>query len=160
MKARIPPEQRKRVLRIAGILGASGSVVLMVLAFALVLRNEQAFDETRCPFRRIGERRIDGTLRVIEESRACIDDLEERRWLVARDPSSPIELGRRRLATSFWGRGRYEWRVELEPKGKVRVEVRNAGVAPVDYREVIATGEEAPQPGGRARIAKERSDRP
>jgi hypothetical protein len=140
-------------LKIALVVFTAPSVALVLLTVGLVIANERAHDEIRCPFATVETRRIDESVSVREDRRACTDGLEERRWVVLRG-SAALEIGRRRLASSFYAPSRYAWTARVDADG-VAVDVRNQGAPPVTYREGTALSgpgrpwSSAPGPAGR-----------
>jgi hypothetical protein len=128
--------RRKRGLRIALVVFTVPSVALVLLTVGLVISNERAHDEARCPFVPVETRAVGEGAAVREDRRACVDGLEERRWLVLRG-RDVLEVGRRRLASSFYAPEKYAWEPRLEADG-VAVAVRNEGAPPVTYRESVA----------------------
>jgi hypothetical protein len=136
--------KRRKALKILGILFTVPSVFLVLFVFGVIIRNERAHDEARCPFVRVEARDVEGG-RVADERRRCVEGIEEHRWLLERGAGAPLELGRRRLASDFYAAGRYTWRPFVE-QGHARVHVENTGAPPVTYREEIAAGGPVPAP--------------
>lgn len=141
---RTPPflEKRRKTIKVLGILFSVTSVSLVIFSFGMIIRNERAHDEKRCPFVAVETRDVDGA-RVLDERRRCVEGIEEHRWLLVRSDRAPLELGRRRLSSKFYARGVYTWRAFVE-SGYVRVHVENVGAPPVTYRQEIAAGVAAP----------------
>ncbi len=138
------PERRRKLLKLLGIAFTVPSVFLVLFVFGIIVRNERAHDEARCPFVRVEARAIEGG-RVADERRRCVEGIEEHRWVLERGAGAPLELGRRRLARGFYEGSRYTWRVFAE-QGKARVHVENTGAPPVTYREEVAAGGAVPAP--------------
>jgi len=101
-------EKRKRALRLIGIVMSSLMVVTVLTIFALIVRTERAHDESRCAFRKRSTRNLGAAL-VVEETRSCLPELEERRYVVARAPAPPFELARKRLPQAQFADARYRW---------------------------------------------------
>lgn len=143
---RTPPmlERRKKMLKILGILFTVPSVFLVLFVFAMIIRNERAHDETKCPFVAVETRETQGG-RVTDERRQCVEGIEEHRWMLVRPSTAPLELGRRRLSSNFYVSGVYTWRAFVESE-QLRVHVENVGAPPVTYREEIAAGGAVPAP--------------
>ena len=137
-------ERRKKALKILGILFTAPSVFLVLFVFGMIIRNERAHDETKCPFHAVETRETAGG-RVIDERRQCIEGIEEHRWMLVRPSIAPLEVGRRRLSSNFYVAGVYSWRVFVESE-KIRVHVENVGAPPVTYREEVAAGGAVPAP--------------
>jgi hypothetical protein len=136
-------EQRKKALKALAILFTVPSVFLVVFVFGMIVRNELAHDEKKCPFVLVETRELPGA-RVTDERRQCVEGIVEHRWVLARPGTAKLEVGRRRLASSFYAEGVYTWRAFVESE-KVRVHVENTGAPPVTYREEIAAGGAAPR---------------
>lgn len=155
-------ERRQKVLKILGLLFTVPSVFLVLFVFGMIIRNERAHDETKCPFV-VVETRVVGAavgeagaaeadageaaqgVRVRDERRQCVEGIQEHRWLLLRAHTAPLELGRRRLSSNFYVAGVYSWRAFIESE-QVRVHVENTGAPPVTYREEIAAGGAVPAP--------------
>jgi len=101
-------EKRKRLVRRLGIFVSALSVLLVVSVFVLILRTENAHDEATCAFATLGERTL-GDVTVSEESRNCLPEVEERRYIVHRASGHEFELARKRLPREHFGRNRYAW---------------------------------------------------
>lgn len=130
-------ERRRLLLRRIG-LGLSGLMVLTVLViFGLILRSESAHDEQACPFAQKSEQRM-GEVRVLEEARSCLPEVEERRWLASRPGEAPYELARKRLDKARFASERFGWSLReddaqglvlrIEIDGAVASEIRDADV--------------------------------
>ncbi len=136
---------RTLIRRIAIGLSVSSSL-LVAASVVMVVRQERAHDEARCPFVLVAERR-DGVVVVRDEARSCTDGVSEHRWVLVATPSGepvPFEVGRRRLASRMFEPAAYTCRVFAED-GKARVRVENRGAPPVTYREEVArTGDLRP----------------
>lgn len=136
---RIPPflAKRKVLIRRVGIFVSLTSVAMVLFALGMIIRNERAHDETRCPYRPVETRTLGDGVEVHDEARSCIEGLTEHRWLVLRQGAEALEIGRRRLGTDAYSPARYRWTPSLEGT-HVRVHVENRGIAPVTYREEVA----------------------
>ena len=137
-------ERRKKALKILGILFTVPSVFLVLFVFGMIIHSERAHDERTCPFVAVETRETDRG-RVTDERRECVEGVEEHRWLLRRPGIAPLELGRRRLASSFYAASVYSWRAFVEGE-QVRVHVENTGAPPVTYREEVAAGGALPGP--------------
>ncbi|MFM2420771.1 MAG: hypothetical protein RL385_5494 [Pseudomonadota bacterium] len=107
---------QKRLLRRLGMGVSLLSVALVVVVFALIVRTERAHDETACPFA-AGEKRALEDVVVREETRSCLSDVEERRYIVIRGDKLHYELGRKRLPKSVFAA--YRWSLRKDAKGLV-----------------------------------------
>lgn len=136
---RIPPflAKRKKLIRGIGIFISVTSVGMVLFALFMILRNERAHDETRCPYRFVETRTLADGVSVSDEARSCVDGLSEHRWMIQRVGSAPLEIGRRRLSTDAYTAPRYTWTPTLEGT-HVRVHVENRGMRPITYREEVA----------------------
>lgn len=112
---------------------ATAPIGLAIFSFVFMARSELAFDETRCPFRNGEVRLVREGVSVREDSRTCEEGVEERRWVLMRDGEEPREIGRRRLASTYFENG-YGWSAS-EEQGRVRLEIRNPGHDPRVFRE-------------------------
>lgn len=127
-------ERRRAALRRVGI----GLSVLMVstvlLILGLIIRNERAHDEAECPFAPLGEQTFEGG-RVLEEQRSCIDELSERRYLLARDGQKTFELARKRLAKDRFKPGRYDVKLDLDAQKRLVLKIYIDGKLSREFRE-------------------------
>ena len=109
-------ERRQLLLRRVGIAASALMVVLVISILAFVVRSESAHDESQCRFSKLGERAFAGAI-VSEETRRCVPEAEEHRWLVQRNGRAPIEFGRKRLPRERFTPERTKWTL-TEDKGK------------------------------------------
>jgi hypothetical protein len=120
-------ERRRLLLRRIGI-GLSALMVLTVLVvLGLIVRSESAHDEQACPFTPKSEQHM-GEVKVLEEARSCLPEVEERRWLASRPGEAPYELARKRLDKARFSPERFAWSLhEDDAKGLVlRFEIDGA----------------------------------
>jgi hypothetical protein len=110
--------------------GLFGPVFVLVFIFI----NELAHDEARCPYSQGETRPLSADISVREDSRNCLWDVEDHRFSVIRGGDEHV-LGRRRFRAEAFAAGHYEWSAELDPKGQVRVLVKNAGHDDAGFRE-------------------------
>ncbi len=110
------------------------AVAMPIGIFVFVLTTESAHDELRCPFVERGHKQLGAGVRVIEEGRNCVSDIEERRYTLVRAGASRV-LGNRRLDRAAFAPGSYQWSAEVSPAGEVRVTVENRGHGHVLFRE-------------------------
>lgn len=117
-------EKRKRALRILGIAMSSLMVVTVLAIFLLIVRTERAHDEARCGFVKRSQRNL-GNVLVLEDTRSCLPELEERRYVVAREAEPRFELARKRLPKQHFTSDRYHWtlREDTDHKLVLRIEV-------------------------------------
>lgn len=107
--------------------------VMALFIFAFIVRYGWAHDEDRCPFHPVETRTIDASVSVREDARRCIDEVEEHRWLVLRDGSDPLDLGRYPLEAELVEVG-FPWEARVED-GRVVVDVTNEGRGTFTLRE-------------------------
>ncbi len=127
-------EQRKKVLKYIGMALSALSVLTVVTVFALILRNESAFDEQSCPFEPAGERPFDGG-KVIEEKRTCVNGIAEHRFIIARPNQKPFELARKRLAAERFDNGRFAWDFWLDEQKRLVINMVVEGKPSSEFRE-------------------------
>ena len=122
--AAVLQEKRKRALRRIGIVMSTVMVLIMLTTLVLIVRTERAHDEERCAFVKLSERSV-GDVRVEEDVRNCLPELEERRYVVVRKAAPHFELARKRLPRSHFQGDRYHWTLREDPAHKlvVRIEV-------------------------------------
>jgi hypothetical protein len=136
----VPPavvERRKKLLRTMGIAVSALMVVLVLAVFALIVRSERAHDETRCPFGRRSQQALD-ELVVIEETRRCVPEAEERRWLLARPGKPPFEFARKRLTIGLFTHPKTHTELTRDKQGLVVLTLHVGGVEPTEFREADA----------------------
>jgi hypothetical protein len=118
--------------------------VLAVGIFVFIARFSMAHDEARCPFHEVELRDLVAGVRVREEARQCLPEIEEHRWLVLRGEQAPLELGRFPLEAAHIERG-FPWEASLVER-RVVVTVQNVGRGEIVFREPAPTapGENTP----------------
>jgi hypothetical protein len=127
-------EKRKRILKYIGMALSALMVLTVLTVFALILRNESAHDEKTCPFTPVGERAFEGG-KVVEQMRACVDGISERRYLVERPGQKSYELARKRLASDRFDPGRYRWELTTDAKKRVLINMFVDGKPSSEFRE-------------------------
>ena len=130
-----------RWLVVLGVLPA----VLAVGIFGFIARFSLAHDEGRCPFAEVETRQVGPGLQVRQESRRCLPEIEEHRWLAVRG-GARLELGRFPLEADQVERG-FPWTATLE-SGHAVVTVQNEGRGELVFRE---PGRDGALPRGPAR---------
>jgi hypothetical protein len=121
-------------VRIMVVVGAAPAVFAIVI-FAFVMRTGCAHDESRCPFQDVETRTLDAHAGVLEQSRRCIEDVEEHRWMLVRD-GQRTELGRmpqERIGQPF------PWEARIED-GRVVIDVTNEPRGVFTLREPFPDG--------------------
>jgi hypothetical protein len=113
--------------------------VLSVFIMIFIARYSILHDEERCPYAHVETRDVGSGVRVREESRRCMDEVEEHRWLVERGTAPPLELGRYPLEAEQIPRG-FPWRAEVEEQ-RVVITITNEGRGELVLREPRSTGE-------------------
>lgn len=117
------------------VVGAAPAVFAIGI-FAFVLYTGWAHDESRCPFQDAETRTLDAHASVLEQSRRCIEQVEEHRWLVVRDGAPGVELGR--LPQERVGEP-VPWEARLED-GRVVIDVTNEPRGVFTLREPFPDG--------------------
>ena len=114
------------------IVGAAPAVFAVYILF-FISRYSIMHDESRCPYAHVVTRPVGQGVRVREESRRCIDEVEEHRWLVERGTAPPRELGRYPLEAAQITAG-FPWHAEIE-EGRVVITITNEGRGDLVLRE-------------------------
>ena len=108
-----------------------------VLIFGFIVMTQSAHDEQRCPYRELTRRGLAPEVRVVEEARSCVRDVEEHRYLLLRGKERRL-LGERRFDKQAFARGHYSWSAELTPAGEAQVVVHNDAHDDILFREGTA----------------------
>ncbi len=124
-------------LPIMVVIGAAPAV-FAIFIFVFILRSGLAHDETRCPFSDVETRQLDAHAAVLEQSRRCVEDVEEHRWMVVREGSAPLELGRMPLEQERIAEG-FPWQARIEDD-RVIIDVTNEPRGPFTLREPFPDG--------------------
>ena len=130
-------EKRKKALRTVGIVLSALMVVAVLAILLFIVRSERAHDEMSCPFARRSERTLEGAV-VVEETRSCLPEAEERRWLVSRNGSAPLEFARKRLPKEHFSGDRAVWVLSLDDKKQVVLTLRVDGKVASEFHEADA----------------------
>jgi len=109
-------------------------MIAPVVIFGFILFTERAHDEERCPFRELSRRTASEQVEVIEQARRCIDDVEERRFVVVRGGERRV-LGERRFAPALFMPDIYAWEIKVSDEGETHVRVTQKGHGEVIFRE-------------------------
>jgi len=109
-----------------------------IAIFAFILLTEKAHDEASCPFRELTRRTASEGVDVVEESRRCIDDVEERRFVVVRNGQRQ-PIGERRFAPALFAPDVYSWEIKVSEQGETHVRVAQKGHGAVVFREGTAS---------------------
>ncbi|MGF1467621.1 MAG: hypothetical protein ACFCGT_15965 [Sandaracinaceae bacterium] len=119
---------------------ATAPIGAIALSLAWMARSEAAFDEASCPYREDGEvREVADGVALREDVRRCVDGVEEHRWVLLREGAEPLAIGRRRLDSARFA-SPYAWSATLDDDGRVRLVIRNPGMAPRTFREPSPDG--------------------
>jgi hypothetical protein len=108
-------EKRRNTLRTIGIVASALMVAAVLAVLLFIVRSETAHDEASCPFAKRSERVLEGVL-VVEESRSCVAEAEEHRWLVSREGGAAVEFARKRLPKEHFSNDRAMWVLSLDEK--------------------------------------------
>ncbi|MBN8615810.1 MAG: hypothetical protein J0L92_34775 [Deltaproteobacteria bacterium] len=130
-----PPDEKKKTpwwLPIIVVLGAAPAIFSLYILY-FISRYSIAHDEERCPYVHVETRDVSAGVRVREESRRCIDEVEEHRWLVQRGTEPPMELGRYPLEAAQIEDG-FPWTATLDD-ARVVITVQNQGRGEIVLRE-------------------------
>jgi hypothetical protein len=119
-------------LPIIVVLGAAPAVFSLYILY-FITDYSMAHDEGRCPYAHVETRDVGAGVRVREESRRCIDEVEEHRWLVERGTAPPNELGRYPLEAAQIEQG-FPWQAEIED-ARVVITIQNQGRGELVLRE-------------------------
>jgi hypothetical protein len=105
-----------------------------IVIFAFIFFTERAHDEGSCPFKELSRRTASEGVEVIEEGRRCIEDVEERRFVVVRNGQRQA-LGERRFAPALFAPEVYSWEIKVNEAGETHVRVAQKGHGEVVFRE-------------------------
>lgn len=109
-------------------------VIAPIAILVFIVLTEAAHDDARCPFRELSRRPASPGVEVIEEARRCLDDVEERRFVVVRDGRRQV-LGERRFSPDLFSPDIYAWEVKVSEAGETHVRVTQEGHGAVVFRE-------------------------
>jgi hypothetical protein len=101
------------------------------------VRSERAHDEEKCKFT-VASVRIFGGATVFEESRSCVPEAEEHRWLLQRDGQEKREFARKRLPKPMFSPDSASWTVERDKAGLVVMKLHVQGQPDTEFREADA----------------------
>ncbi|MFO0713703.1 MAG: hypothetical protein U0353_27870 [Sandaracinus sp.] len=119
-------------LPIVVVVGAAPAVFAIYILY-FITSYSMAHDERRCPYSHVETRPVGDGVRVREESRRCIDEVEEHRWLVERGTAPPNELGRYPLEAEQISEG-FPWTATIED-ARVVITIQNQGRGEIVLRE-------------------------
>jgi hypothetical protein len=125
-------------VKIIVVLGALPGVLALFIMF-FIARYSILHDEDRCPYAHVETRNVGDGVRVREESRRCMDEVEEHRWLVERGTAAPMELGRYPLEAEQIPDG-FPWTATLDER-RVVITITNQGRGEIVLREPRPSGE-------------------
>jgi hypothetical protein len=134
-------EKRRTFVKRIGMAVSALMVLTMLVIFGLIVRSERAHDEGRCPFSAIGEQTLAG-VRVVEEARTCLPQVEEHRWLVARPGKDTYELARKRLDRARFSKERFRWSLSQDEKQLLVLTIEVDGALSSEFREEDAVRRE------------------
>jgi hypothetical protein len=137
-----PPKQllqakQKRILRGLGMALSALMVCTVLVILLLIVRTERAHDEARCVFAKRSERSL-GDLSVVEETRSCLPELEERRYLVTRPAQASFELARKRMPRANFAPDRYRFSLREDPAHLLVLRIDLDGQLLSEFHEVDA----------------------
>jgi hypothetical protein len=108
-------------------------ILAPIAILIFIVTTERAHDEERCPYKEHERRELSPEVVVIEQTRSCIEGVEERRYLLERQGRTQL-LGERRLPPTAFATG-YVWKLEQTGEGEVHVQVQNPGHGQMLFRE-------------------------
>jgi hypothetical protein len=132
-------EKRRKLIKTLGMALSGLMVTTVLVIFGLIFRSESAHDDATCPFAKLSERNL-GEVRVIEESRRCVPEAEERRWLVERPGKGPFELARKRLDRARYSEGRFQWTLEEDAQKLLIIKLEVDGALSSEFHEADVAG--------------------
>lgn len=132
-----PDESKKTPLwvKIMVVVGALPAIFAVGI-FIFLSRYSMAFND-QCPYVEVETRDVGGGDFVRQESRRCMDSMEEHRWVLQRGTADELELGRYPLEGAHFSEG-FPWRTERDD-GRLVVRITNPGRGEFVLRE--------PEPG-------------
>lgn len=130
-------QAQRRLLRSIGVALSVLMVLLVLSVFVLIVRTESAHDEQACAFASLGQQVL-GNVRVVEQVRNCLPELEERRYLVEREGRGSFELARKRLPRERFDAGRYVWSVREDDDHLLVLSMKVDGQPLSEFHEVDA----------------------
>jgi hypothetical protein len=125
-------------VKIIVVIGALPGLLALFIMF-FIARYSILHDEDRCPYAHVETRTVGDGVRVREESRRCMDEVEEHRWLVERGTAAPLELGRYPLEAEQVAQG-FPWTASIDER-RVVITITNHGRGEIVLREPRPTGE-------------------
>lgn len=124
-----PARPFPRWLVALGVLPAFLAIGILVF----IARFSIAHDESRCPYHEVETREVGAGIRIREDARRCIPEVEEHRWVAIREGRPELELGRFPLEQAQIERG-FPWAATIE-EGRAIVTVQNEGEGELVFRE-------------------------
>jgi hypothetical protein len=109
-------------------------IVAPLVIFVFIVATQRAHDPERCPFRELERREVSQDASVVEETRSCVKDVQERRYSLLRGTERRV-LGERRFDAQAFAVGHYRWSVARTAQGEVQVVVHYDGHEDVLFRE-------------------------
>lgn len=134
MSEPVPPSETKKKtpwwVPVIVVIGALPAVFALFI-FAFVVRYSVAHDEASCPYT-LGEPRvIADDVSVREDSRSCMDDVRDHRWVVLRPGVPDRSLGNLPLMGED---ARFEWEARIEEE-RVVIDVVVPDRGELSFRE-------------------------
>jgi hypothetical protein len=112
------------------VVGAAPAVFALFI-FVFVVRYSVAHDEESCPYVLGEPREVASGVRVREDSRSCMDDVRDHRWVVLREGAADRSLGNLPLMGED---ARFEWEARIEEE-RVVIDVVVPGRGELSFRE-------------------------
>lgn len=117
-------------LPIVVIVGALPAVFAVAI-FVIIVRYSVAHDPDNCPYVLGAVRDVNDGIAVREDTRQCMDDVEDHRWVVVRDGDEDLPLGNLPLMGTSVTVG---WEAHLDD-GRVVVDVEIPDRGSLTFRE-------------------------
>ncbi|MFI5307770.1 MAG: hypothetical protein ACHQ53_10480 [Polyangiales bacterium] len=112
-------------------------IIAPLVIFGFIIVTQRAHDEARCPYRELERRQLSTDASVVEETRSCVQGVQERRYSLLRGTERRV-LGERRFDAQAFAAGHYRWSAAQTAQGEVQVVVHNDGHEDVLFREGTA----------------------
>lgn len=130
MTVETPKKKTPLWLPIVVIVGAAPAVIAVII-FGIIVRYSVAHDEESCPYTLGASRSLREGVAVREDTRQCMDDVRDHRWVVVRDGFDDRPLGNLPLMGDT---GEFVWEARLE-EDRVIVDVTVPERGDLTFRE-------------------------
>lgn len=134
MSEPVPPSEAKKKtpwwVPVIVVIGALPALFALFI-FAFVVRYSVAHDEETCPYMLGEPREVASGVRVREDTRVCMDDVRDHRWVVLREGVDDRSLGNLPLMGED---ARFEWEARIE-EDRVVIDVVVPDRGELSFRE-------------------------